>query len=108
MSPDATPVDLASLLEALAAQAGGVTSAGTAAGTTEYRRGKATFAALRGQAVELRLDPEVAEAAARTPDTRLSERGSGWVRFAPPALDAHAEDRLRAWFLSAWRAAARD
>jgi hypothetical protein len=64
------------------------------------------FATLRGGAAEFRLDPMVARAALRTPDTSISPRGQGWVTFAPPALDDVAVDRAEAWFLSAARRAA--
>jgi len=32
-----------------------------------------------------------------------SERGPGWVRFAPTVLDDHAADRAVAWLASAHR-----
>ena len=52
-----------------------------------------------------RLDPAVAAAAQRTPDTVTSERGPDWVVFAPVVLDAPAVDRAIAWFGSAARRA---
>ncbi|HYN69233.1 MAG TPA: hypothetical protein VEX41_03370 [Candidatus Eisenbacteria bacterium] len=64
------------------------------------------FAVLTDDAVELRLSAPVAAAAANTPDTEPSVRGVGWVRFMPAALDAHAIDRLEAWFAFARRHAA--
>lgn len=64
------------------------------------------FAALTDDAVELRLDPAIARAATRTPDTSPSDRGPEWVRFAPRELDDHAIDRLEAWFAFARRRAA--
>jgi hypothetical protein len=73
----------------------------------EYRRGPTLFATAEGYQAELRLDPEVAEAARRTPSTGASQRGPDWVVFAPPELDQHARDRAEAWFLSAWRHAGR-
>lgn len=76
-------------------------------GGPEYRRGGRAFAATEGGAVEVRLHPEVAEAARRTSHTTPSKRGPGWVRFQPPSVDAFALDRAGAWFLSAWRAAER-
>jgi hypothetical protein len=72
-----------------------------------YRRGPVLFAAAEPMAAELRLHPEIAESARRTPATSASERGAEWVRFAPPELDRHALDRAEAWFVSAWRAAAK-
>jgi len=73
-------------------------------GPTWSRNGR-PFAALSadGRTVEFLLDPAVADAAIRTPDVRASERGGGWVAFAPPELDDHAADRAVAWFASAYR-----
>lgn len=93
-------------VEALAAAAGGT---GVAAfeepgGTTWSVAGR-PFAVLAADAVELRLDPAIARAATRTPDTSPSERGPEWVRFAPRELDDHAIDRLEAWFAFARRRA---
>jgi hypothetical protein len=56
---------------------------------------------------EFRLDPAVAAAALRTPDTRPSRRGPDWISFSPETLDEHASDRAEAWFASAWRRAER-
>jgi hypothetical protein len=64
-----------------------------------------TFATLTHAGVELRLDPAVAEAASRTPDTDLSLRGPEWVRFNPQTMDDHAIDRLEAWLMLARRRA---
>lgn len=61
------------------------------------------FAALTEHEIEVRLEPLVATAALRTPDTTESPRGPGWVRFAPPALDRFAADRAVAWIEHAWR-----
>ena len=73
-------------------------------GTSGYARQGVVFAIL-GQAddIELRLGPEVADAARRTPDTHTSARGDDWVRFSPEEWDDHARDRLEAWFRVAWR-----
>ncbi|HET9615384.1 MAG TPA: hypothetical protein VFP22_11275 [Candidatus Limnocylindrales bacterium] len=62
-------------------------------------------AILAGGRAEFRLDPLVARAALRTPDTTSSTRGPDWVAFAPVALDDAAVDRAEAWFLSAVRRA---
>ena len=93
-------------VEELAIEAGGpaLTSALEGDATTWSVAGR-TFASLTDDAVELRLDPAIARAATRTPDTSPSERGSEWVRFAPPELDDHALDRLEAWFAFARRRA---
>jgi hypothetical protein len=56
--------------------------------------------------IELRLEPAIAAAAARTPDAAPSPRGPEWVRFNPHELDGHAADRLTAWFDLAYRRAA--
>jgi hypothetical protein len=74
-------------------------------GEVEWRRGGLPFAALAGDAAEFRLDPLVAKAALRTPDTSASTRGADWVRFGPTVVDAHAVDRAQAWLASAWRRA---
>ena len=82
-------------VETFTAPGGGVT----------WLRADRPFAALGddGTAAEFRLDPAVAAAAARTPDVTASERGPGWVRFAPAVLDDHCADRATAWFGSAYR-----
>jgi hypothetical protein len=71
----------------------------------EYYLDEVLFAALAGDAAEFRLRDEVGAAALRTPDVTASERGAGWVRFAPRRLDGHARDRALAWLESAWRRA---
>jgi hypothetical protein len=58
-----------------------------------------------GSTAEFRLDPAVAAAAQRTPDTSTSERGPEWVRFSPADIDGHAVDRAVAWLGSAARRA---
>ena len=60
-----------------------------------------------GLTAEFRLDPAVASAALRTPDTKSSRRGPDWITFSPEGLDDHAVDRAEAWFGSAWRRAER-
>ena len=73
----------------------------------EYSRSGAVFAVHpSADVIELRLGPDIAEAARRTPDTAASARGEDWVRFAPREWDEHAFDRLGAWFRVAWRLAA--
>jgi hypothetical protein len=56
-----------------------------------------------GSVASFCLDPAVAAAAVRTPDTTASGRGPGWVDFAPAELDDHAIDRATAWLTSAYR-----
>lgn len=58
-----------------------------------------------GSVAAFRLDPTLAGAARRTPDTRPSVLGEAWVEFAPATLDDHAADRARAWFIAAARRA---
>ena len=72
------------------------------AGTTCNLEGL-VFASFAGNIAEFRLGDAISAAALRTPDTKASALGAGWVRFAPRRLDAHARDRAIAWFESAWR-----
>jgi hypothetical protein len=74
-------------------------------GGTEWRIGGRPFARLIGSTAEFRLDPAVARAALRTPDTTQSPLGEGWVAFRPQLVDGHAADRAEAWLRSAWRLA---
>ena len=70
---------------------------------TVFERSGRPFAATHGEALEVRLDPAVAAAALRTPDTDESSRGPAWIRFSPPELDRIAIDRATAWLEYAWR-----
>jgi hypothetical protein len=102
-------VDLERVLDDVAAalEAAGLPTKreAAAADTVAWSRGGVTFAVLGDAGVELRLDVRVAAAAARTPDAAPSDRGPDWVRFNPHTMDAHAVDRLDAWFgLAARRA----
>ena len=75
----------------------------------EYSRSGTVFAVNPSAGVVVvRLGPEIAEAAARTADTRFSDRGDAWVRFEPRDWDDHARERLDAWFRVAWRLASGD
>ena len=78
-----------------------------AEGGVQFTRGGQPFAIVVGNVAEVRLDPEVAEAALGTPSTSASSRGPGWVRLAPDELSEMDFDRAKAWFLSAWRNADR-
>lgn len=100
---------LESLLAELASADADVRTTATGATTTWLVNGVA-FAVLAGDVVEIRLDPPIADAATRTPDTDSSPRGPEWVRFRPRRLDQHSMDRLDAWFGLARRraVAARD
>lgn len=73
--------------------------------TIEWSIAGVTFAAISGGHAEFRLDPLVAKAALRTPDSADSGRGEGWVEFSPSELDQYAIDRATAWLASAWRRA---
>ena len=78
----------------------------TEAGANSYSRAGRPFARVSAAALEVRLESLVAQAALRTPDTTASDRGPGWVRFAPRSLDRFAADRATAWIEHAWRHAA--
>lgn len=97
------------MAEAVAEAAGdvGAETATDERGVTEYRRDGLVFAAVGGETVEVHLHPEIAEAALNTPATSASDRGAGWVRLAPAAPTENDADRAKAWFLSAWRNAAK-
>ena len=69
----------------------------------EWRANGQAFASLAGGRAEFRLDPVVAAAALRTPDTGPSPRGAGWVAFERRDPDGHALDRAVAWLASAHR-----
>lgn len=74
-------------------------------GVMTWSVGDRAFAVLGPSGVEIRLDPPIAAAATRTPDTGPSARGPEWVRFDPKEIDGHAVDRLRAWLELAYRCA---
>lgn len=96
---------LRAVLEEAATDLPGVASTPEPDGSLTWSRGGRPFAVANadGSAAEFALDPAVADAAARTPDVTASERGPGWVRFAPTILDDHAADRAVAWLASAHR-----
>jgi hypothetical protein len=102
------PVSDLTLADVLAEAAAGLqgVTAGTSGQLATWAAGPSVFATLDGGRAEFRLDPMVAAAALRTPDTSPSARGADWIVFAPPVLDDHAIDRAEAWFLSAHRRAA--
>lgn len=98
---------LAAELQDVVATAGpGAPGAVRAGGATTWSHREKPFAVLGPTGIELRLDPAIAAAATRTPDTAPSPRGPEWVRFSPRELDGHAVDRLEAWFELAYRRAA--
>lgn len=92
--------------DATASSAPGAPGAGPAVAISTWSRGGTAFAVLSASGMEIRLEPAIAAAASRTPDTAPSPRGKEWVRFRPRELDAHAIDRLRAWFELAYRRSA--
>ena len=76
--------------------------------TREYANNGVAFAHRAGEeTIDLRLGPEIGEAALRTPDTHPSSRGPDWISFAPKGWDDMAVDRLQAWFQLAWKLAAK-
>jgi hypothetical protein len=77
----------------------------TEGASTAWSRSGRVFGVLGPDGIELRLEPAIAAAAARTPDAAPSPRGPEWVRFNPRELDGHATDRLVAWFDFAYRRA---
>jgi hypothetical protein len=102
--PATSGPDLMVLAAELAADLDGVSSQAEA-GVVTYRRGQAIFARVSADALEVRLPPDIAEAAALTPDaTELPPaQGPGWVRFSPRSQERHDIDRATAWFQAAWR-----
>jgi hypothetical protein len=96
---------LRDILEVEAPELLGTASVVQPDGSITWSRGGRPFAvaAADGASTEFALDPAVANAAARTPDVTQSDRGPGWVRFAPIDLDDHAADRAVAWLASAHR-----
>jgi hypothetical protein len=95
---------LTAVLDAAATRAG-VEGERQADGGTTWSGIAGPFVVLArdGASVDFRLDPTLADAATRTPDTTTSGRGRTWVTFTPRDLDAHAIDRVLAWFSAAAR-----
>ena len=93
------------LLAEAAADLAGVTTGTDPSGATTWSRGGEHRAAvsLDESVASFRLDPAIAAAAVRTPDTMPSGRGPGGVDFAPDTIDDHAEDRAVARLESAHR-----
>jgi hypothetical protein len=67
--------------------------------------GGRVFAVVGADLLEVALDPPVATAALKTPDTRPSPRGAGWIAFTPTTTDRFALDRAEAWVRLAHRRA---
>src|SRR5688500_15427728 len=71
----------------------------------EYVLNGVVFAARpHASSIELRLGPEIADAAMRTPGTGQSSRGTDWILLQPNDWN-EARDRLGAWYRVAWRLA---
>src|SRR5262245_2339206 len=85
-----------------------VASEDAASGMMVYRRGEREIARMDAQALEVRLPPDVADAASRTPDTVAIGGEPGWIRFTPTSAERHVADRAEAWFRTAWRHAGAD
>jgi hypothetical protein len=98
-------VTLRELLEAAALGLDDVSAMTDEVGAITWSRRGRAFAGLSadGSVASFALDPAVAAAATRTPDTTESRRGPGWVDFAPTELDDQAADRAEAWFESGHR-----
>jgi hypothetical protein len=90
------------------ARGSGLVGATDATGDTTWSIAERPFAVLdaAGLTACFHLDPVLAAAACRTPDTTASPRGPGWVDLRPVVVDAHAIDRAVAWFAAAARRAA--
>ncbi len=94
------------LAEATVDLSGTETTASEDGALTWSRAGRPfATASADGAEAEFGLDTAVAEAASRTPDAVPCDRGPGWIRFSPSALDAPAIDRAVAWLASAYRRA---
>jgi hypothetical protein len=95
---------MAAVLDAAATEAG-VEGERQADGTTTWSGVAGPFVVLAadGRGADFRLDPTLAAAATRTPDTTTSARGPAWVAFTPLDLDGQAIDRALAWFAAAAR-----
>jgi hypothetical protein len=94
---------IAELVASIAPFLDEVTSEPSAGGRMVYRRGRTEIARADGQALEVRLPPDIADAATRTPDTLMIDGEAGWIRFTPRSDEPHVADRAEAWFRTAWR-----
>jgi hypothetical protein len=94
---------IAELIASIAPFLDDVTAATEPGGRTVYRRGGTEIAHCDAQSLEVRLPPDIAEAATRTPDTVALDGAPGWIRFTPRSDERHVGDRAEAWFRTAWR-----
>jgi hypothetical protein len=67
-------------------------------GGMAYSVGAILVVRVAGETAEFRLRPDVAAAAARTPEAAPSPRGPEWVAFSPTTFDRFARDRITSWF----------
>jgi hypothetical protein len=81
-------------------------ASGADADAMRFERDGVLFAVGSPGRLEVRIPADIGEAALRTPDTRTSDRGAGWVSLEPRTGAAHVGDRARAWMTTAWRHAA--
>jgi hypothetical protein len=102
MSGPEETLDLQDLVAELAADLEDTSVSGDG-GVVAYRRGETVFARASADFLELRLPVDIADAAARTPDTVESAGAPGWIRFTPRGHERHVADRATAWFETAWR-----
>jgi hypothetical protein len=98
-------MNLRELLEEEAGELPGAMPAVASDGSVTWSRAGRAFAVVSpdGSVAEFALDPAVADAATRTPDVTMSQRGPGWVAFAPTDVDDHGADRAVAGLASAHR-----
>jgi hypothetical protein len=98
-------VTLEELMVDAAAQLVGTSIERQLDGSATWSRAGRAYAMVSGDGAvaSFSLDPAVAAAAVRTPDTTASGRGPGWIDFAPAELDDRATDRATAWLASAYR-----
>ncbi len=91
-------------VEAVIEELDGVTRQRDGESVTYATEGR-VFAVLMPDRLEVALDPAIAAAALRTPDTLASSRGQGWIAFRPVGIDRFALDRADAWVRLAHRRA---
>jgi len=104
LEDEASPASLEDAVLAAAAHLPGVVMR-DAGQRREFIVGSRVVATLEAGVAEYLLDPAVAAAALRTPDTRRSARAADRIAFEPRVLDRYAADRAVAWFRSAVRGA---
>ncbi len=101
-SSEAVDESLDERVEAVVDELGGVERTRGADGIS-FEAGGRLFAVLAVDRLEVALDPAVATAALRMPEVSVSQRGAGWIVFAPSTHDRFSLDRADAWVRSAHR-----